>query len=153
MGIWITIHLLGVVLFIGNASTAAYWKITAVRSGDVRLLAHTVRRVMTADYVFTIPGLALVVASGSVLAVQEGYALDQLSWLTVSLLLFIATGLLWVSVLMPCQRAMIRESDDSIAQGRPNAAFRRASLRWDVFGILATVLPLAVMYLMVAKPF
>src|SRR3989304_3474202 len=58
------LHLLGVIVFVGNIVTAALWKARADASGDLHAIAYAQRGVMFADYVFTAPGAALILVTG-----------------------------------------------------------------------------------------
>ncbi|MBD2867617.1 DUF2269 family protein [Paenibacillus arenilitoris] len=154
---WLTMHLVGVLLFAGNIITAAYWKVRADLSNDRAHIHHTVRGVMLADYVFTLPGLALIIVSGIAMAAREGIGLNGFNWLTASLILFGVTGAIWLAVLLPLQRAMIRHSkvgpDGQAGDAGLSPEYRRASRLWAIFGIAATLLPLVILYLMIAKSF
>lgn len=151
MKVYLFLHVLGAILFVGNIVTAAFWKLTADRGGDPVIVHQAAKNVMLADWVFTVPGLVLLVVSGSLMSERAGYALDGLNWLTLSLVLFGLSGALWLGVLLPLQRAMIRRSEESVRAGSLTAAYRRASKLWAVFGTAATLLPVVVLYLMVAK--
>lgn len=72
----------------GNIVTAAFWKVRADLKGDPAEIYHTVKNVMLADAVFTLPGLLLIIVSGIVMAMQAGYGMSGMSWLTASLVLF-----------------------------------------------------------------
>ncbi|MCM3782389.1 DUF2269 domain-containing protein [Neobacillus mesonae] len=153
MNIWLTLHLLGVLLMVGNIITAAFWKIRADRTGNPSIILHAVKNVMLADYSFTIPGLILIIISGAVMAGEGGYSLSGLNWLTLSLILFGITGFVWAAILIPIQRRMIRFSMDSVKEGAITAQYRLASRQWAVYGVAATFLPLVILYLMVMKGF
>ncbi|MEK4357742.1 DUF2269 family protein [Paenibacillus sp. FSL M7-1455] len=153
MNLWLTLHLLGVVLFAGNIITAAFWKVRADLTKNPAAIHHAVQNVMLADYIFTIPGLFLVILSGSIMAARAGFSLEGFNWLTLSLALFALTGLLWAAILIPLQRKMIRTSAGSIEKGEISQAYRKASRSWAVFGIAATLLPIVILYLMVMKGF
>ncbi|MFC4596797.1 DUF2269 family protein [Cohnella hongkongensis] len=153
MNLWLTLHIVGVVLFVGNIVTAAFWKVRADLGGNPVVVHDAAKSVMLADFVFTLPGIVLVTASGVAMAHKAGMPMDESNWLTVSLAVFGATGLIWGAVLIPLQRAMIRHSAASVAGGSLTAEYRRASRLWAVFGAAATLLPIAVLALMIAKPF
>jgi uncharacterized membrane protein len=146
------LHVLGAVMFIGNVVTAAFWKIRAERSGELQHIHRTAKNVMTADYAFTVPGIVLLLVSGGAMAAQLGYSFAELNWLTISLGLFVLTGIIWLAVLIPNQRRMIRESERSVREGKLTTGYRQASRVWDRVGGLATLLPLAVLVLMIVKP-
>ncbi|CAM4195408.1 DUF2269 domain-containing protein [Paenibacillus phoenicis] len=114
---------------------------------------YAAKNVMIADYIFTIPGLVLIVLSGGMMTGSLGYSLTGLNWLTFSLILFAVTGLIWLLILIPMQRKMIRLSSDDIESGTVSAAYRKASRNWAVYGTIATLLPLVILYLMISKGF
>jgi len=147
------LHVLGVVIFLGNIITAAFWKIRADIKGDPEFIHNTVKNVMLADFVFTLPGLILIIVSGILMAVQAGYSMSGLNWLTLSLILFIFTGVLWLLILLPIQRNMIRHSAQSIEEGDISKTYRKASRYWAIFGIIATLLPVVILYFMIIKGF
>jgi len=147
------LHVLGAMLFLGNIITAAFWKLSAERGKDLAHLRRVARNVMTADYFFTLPGVVMLIATGHIMASLRGYPLTELNWMTASEALFVASGLIWMAVLIPAQRKMIKETAVSEAAGALTAAYRKASRTWDLFGTLVIVIPLAVLYLMLAKPF
>jgi uncharacterized membrane protein len=147
------LRLLGAVIFLGNIITAAFWKIRADIKGDPACIHNTVKNVMLADFIFTLPGLILIFVSGNMMAVQAGYQMSGFNWFTLSLILFSLTGILWLTVLLPVQRSMIRHSAQSIEVGIITKAYRKASLYWAIFGITATLLPVVIMYFMITKSF
>lgn len=153
MNLWLVLHLLGVVLFVGNIITAAFWKVRADLQRNPALIHSTVKNVMLADYVFTLPGLVLIVVSGIAMAVHAGMPMSGMNWLTLSLILFAVTGVIWLAVLIPLQRGMIRHSAECIESGIISKAYRQASLYWAVFGIAATLLPVVILILMITKSF
>lgn len=153
MSIWLLLHLLGALLAVGNMITAAFWKIRADRTGNPVIIHGAARNVMLADYVFTIPGLVLLVVSGGVMAERAGIPLSGFNWLTLSLILFAVSGIIWGAVLLPAQRRMIKHSAECLASDSMSEAYRAASRTWAVYGVAATLLPIAILYLMVMKGF
>ncbi|MGY4111326.1 DUF2269 family protein [Aeribacillus pallidus] len=97
-------HIVGVVLFLGNIIITAFWKMRADQTGNRELIHSAAKNVMLADFVFTIPGLLLIITSGVWMAVRTGYLISGFNWLTLSLILFVLTGVLWAGVLLPLQR-------------------------------------------------
>lgn len=152
MKLLLFLHMLGVLFLVGNIVTAAFWKVKADLQGDLNVIHHAVKNVMLADYIFTLPGLVLLMVTGILMAVKAGYAMSGLNWLTLSLILFSVTGLIWLALLLPLQRSMIRHSAQALETGVLTKAYRRASLNWAIFGTIATLLPVVIMYMMIAKP-
>ena len=100
----IFIHTISAILFIGNIMTAAFWKMKAEFTKDETHVHKTVKNIMLADYIFTIPSTIGLLGSGFLLAFQSNYSLQEINWLTVSIGLFILTGVIWLSLLLPLQR-------------------------------------------------
>ncbi|MCU6710488.1 DUF2269 domain-containing protein [Paenibacillus sp. J5C_2022] len=153
MNVWLTLHLVGVLFMVGNVITAAFWKIRADLTGKPSIIHHTVRNVMIADYAFTIPGLVLIITSGAVMAGNNGVSLLGFNWLTLSLILFAMTGLIWLAIFIPLQNRMIRHSHECMKTGAITTEYRLASRQWAIYGVAATLLPIVILYLMVMKGF
>jgi len=153
MSLWLTLHLIGVVLFAGNIITAAFWKVRADAQKNPAVIHSTAQNVMLADYVFTLPGLLLIIASGIAMTASRQIPLAGLNWLTVSLILLAVTGIIWLAVLLPLQRRMIRHSAACLQTGSITEEYRQASRYWAIFGTAATLLPIAILYLMISKNF
>ncbi|WP_050477905.1 DUF2269 family protein [Herbaspirillum rhizosphaerae] len=146
-----TLHLLGVVLFLGNIIVTAFWKIMADRTRDLAVIRFAVRATNWADVVFTLGGIVLLAAAGHAMAALEG-GLMQAGWLHWAYVLFIATGVLWMGILIPVQRAQARLLYPLPREAQIPARYWRLSAIWAVAGSLATLLPLAILYLMTVKP-
>ncbi|GGH71573.1 membrane protein [Compostibacillus humi] len=145
----IFIHTISAILFIGNIMTAAFWKMKAEFTKDETHVHRTVKNIMLADYIFTIPSTIGLLGSGFLLAFQSNYSLQEINWLTVSIGLFILTGVIWLSLLLPLQRKMMKYS------GTPfnDKKYWKISRTWDVIGTISVLLPVNILYLMIAKPF
>ena len=147
------LHLLGVIVFVGNIVTAALWKVRADASGDLHAMAYAQRGVMFADYVFTAPGAALVLVTGLWMADLSDRNILQTGWLFTALILLIVALLIWLFELLPIQRRLIRVTEEAVRTGQLDPVFKTLTMRWTIFGIVATLLPLVNVYLMVFKPF
>lgn len=153
MNLWLTLHLIGVVLFIGNIITAAFWKVRADSLKNPILIHNTVKNIMLADYFFTIPGIIFIIISGIVMAEQAAMPMSGLNWLTLSLILFAVTGIIWLTILIPLQRKMILYSSQCIECGSITKAYEHTSRYWNIFGTASTLLPVVILYLMIYKGF
>jgi uncharacterized membrane protein len=146
---WLVLHILGVVIFLGNIIVTAAWKVLADRTRDPAVVSYAQRLVTVTDIAFTATGATLIAVSGGAMADDFGGVSGE-RWLTWGVALFIASGVIWVAVLIPIQvlqSRLTRRFDGEI----PNRYWRLARL-WYVFGGLATALPVVNIYLMVAKP-
>jgi len=146
------VHIFGVVLFVGNIVTAALWKTRADRSGDLATVAFAQRTVALADWVFTLPGVLLVLIGGYGMAAKRPWPLHGVRWLEWGQGLFWLAVLIWIIVLVPTQRRLIALSEAGRKAGSLPPEFARLSRRWAMWGGIATLLPIIVLLLMVAKP-
>ena len=145
------LHIFGVVLFVGNIITAALWKTRADRTGDLATIAFAQRTVAFADWAFTLPGVVLVVIGGYGMAARRPWPLHGLPWLEWGQGLFWLSALIWVLVLVPTQRRLITVSEDGRQKGSLPPEFAGLTRRWAMWGGIATLLPMIVLFLMIAK--
>jgi uncharacterized membrane protein len=149
---WLSLHILGVVLFLGNIVVTAFWKVLADRTRNPPVVAYAQRLVTITDVAFTATGVVLIVVSGQVMAREHGGVFSGPLWLTLGWSLFIASGVIWLAALIPIelmQERLARTFRDAAAI--PERYWRLSRL-WVLFGGVATVLPLLNLYLMVFKP-
>jgi uncharacterized membrane protein len=147
-----SLHILGVILLIGNVIITGWWKVMADRTGDPRVLAFAQRQVTLTDWVFTAGGVVLVGATGTLNGYLQGPEFFALTWVVWGYALFIAAGAIWVVVLIPIQMRQARMARE-FSPGSPiPAKYRRLSRLWAVSGTLTTVLLLGNIYWMVFKP-
>ncbi len=84
------IHLLGVVLFLGNIIITAVWKTLADQTREPRTIAYAQRLVTVTDWVFTLGGVVLILVGGyGMVAIARLDPLEQ-AWLIWGQGLFIA---------------------------------------------------------------
>jgi len=145
------VHMLGIVLFLGNIIVTAVWKTLADRTKNPAVIGFAQHLVTVTDWVFTLGGVILILTGGYGMANAAGYDLKS-GWLLLGQSLLIASGVVWVAILIPLQIRQAR-----LARGFENGAeipplYWRLNRYWYFWGILATVIPLANLYVMVAKP-
>jgi uncharacterized membrane protein len=148
---WLVLHVLGVVIFLGNIIVTAVWKVLADRTGNPAVIGYAQRLVTVTDIAFTATGAALIAVSGQMMADRFGGVGGE-GWLTLGVALFIASGVIWVTTLIPIQVLQSRLARRFVVDGViPDRYWRLATL-WYVLGAIAILLPLLNIYLMVAKP-
>lgn len=146
-----SLHLLGVVLFLGNIIVTALWKSLADRSRDAVVIAFSQRLVGVTDLVFTAAGAILIVTTG--LHMAGGHAaVFRITWLAWGFGLFIASGLVWVALLIPVQIRQWRLLRKLGPGDEVPAEYWRLARLWSIFGSVATLLPLVNLYFMVFQP-
>ena len=73
-------------------------------------------------------------------------------WLSWGFWLFIISGIIWVTVLIPVQIKQAKLARQFANGGDIPERYWRLGRFWIVYGTLATVIPLANLYWMVFKP-
>lgn len=144
-----TIHILAAVLFIGNITTGVLWKLHGDRSGDPRVMAHTLAGIIRADRWFTMPAVILLLLSGVGLAHVGGYPFFGTFWIWAGLALFVASGIIGGRFVAPAQRKLLAVAS---APEFDAGEYARLSATWAKSGTVATLLPVAALVLMVFKP-
>ncbi len=146
------LHVLGVVLFLGNIIVTAFWKALADRTGEPRVIAFAQRLVTLTDWVFTFGGVILILVGAYGMAFVAGLNLHGSMWLVWGQALFIASGVIWVLILIPAQIAQARQARAFAVDGQIPDRYWTLNRRWMFWGIVATLLPLANIYFMIFKP-
>jgi uncharacterized membrane protein len=145
------VHLFGVVIFLGNIIVTAVWKVMADRTADPRIIAYAQRLVTLTDWIFTAGGVLFILVGAYGMAAVAGLNL-RANWLIWGQALFVISGLIWIFVLIPTQIAQAREARALTNGSAIPESYWRHSRRWAIWGIIATIVPLANLYFMVFKP-
>lgn len=141
------LHLLAVVVLLGNLLMAPFWRKRLARSGGPQARAAANRAVQLADRLFTLPGWVGVLVTGIVLAVQSGAF--RHGWLHLSLLVFVAWLVVWHAGALRARKAMIAAAETA---GEPPAELAALERRWAQWSYLAAALVVLVLVLMVWQP-
>lgn len=144
-------HVFGAMLFLGNIFVSAVWKLMADRTREPAVVAFGQRLISVTDYFFTVTGAAILVVTGHFMATRFGSVAD-VTWIRWGWYLLIGSGLIWVFVLIPLQVVQSRMAEDFAGGGAIPARYWTLGRIWAFFAIVATLLPLANLYIMVAKP-
>ncbi len=148
-----TIHVLAVVMFLGNITTGLFWKAHGDKTGDPRIMAHTLHGIIRSDRWFTLPGVVLILVTGFWGAGVGGLAVFATGWIWVALILFGLSGLAFGVVVAPMQSRLHRLAKAGAETGNfDRERYRRWSLQWELWGLFALLTPLAALVLMVLKP-
>lgn len=146
-------HVLAVVLFLGNIITGLFWKAHGDRTGDPRIMAHTLDGIIRSDRLFTIPGVLLIIGFGVGAAMSGSLPILGTPWIWQAIVLFLASGLAFGWQVAPLQvrlRVLARAAAEGDSLDRD--LYRRLSIRWEAWGAFAILTPLAAFALMVYKP-
>ncbi|MEY3475259.1 MAG: hypothetical protein RL087_1717 [Pseudomonadota bacterium] len=141
------LHVLCACLFVGNVVVSGVWAAMAERTRDHAIVSFSNRMVLITDLFFTLGGSIGVVGTGYLMAHHWGGESAH-PWIQWSYILFGLSGLIWLLVLLPLQlrqRQILRQTT------RITPQYLRLSRLWQVWGAVATVLPLPIFYFMITK--
>jgi uncharacterized membrane protein len=146
------LHILGVVMFLGNVIITGWWKAMADRTRQPAIIAFAQRQVTVTDWIFTAGGVALILVTGIGNATLSGIDYMNVRWTAWGYWLFMLSGVIWGAVLIPLQIAQARMAAKFADGSAIPPRYWQLNRLWFVFGILATLIPLANLYWMVFKP-
>lgn len=144
-------HIFGVVLFLGNIMVTAFWKAFSDISRDWKIIAFSQRLVTYTDIFFTVIGVLTIAVTGILMAKTYGNYL-QIKWIAWGLGLFIASGVIWLTILIPLQIKLHQIANQFKNTQVIPEKYWQYEKHWMIFGIIATILPLITVYFMVFKP-
>src|SRR5580765_6530870 len=98
------IHLLAVVIFLGNIITGLFWMHIAVKTRDLKIVHFTMKGIREADRYFTIPGVIFIVAGGILAAIFGHYPLLHTKWIFWSIIMISISGLAFAFKVAPLQK-------------------------------------------------
>jgi uncharacterized membrane protein len=146
------LHIAAISLFFANAVIGIIWERRSLDSGSKEIILHTYNTVTLLDSLFSSPLIILSLLGGLSLSFNLG-ELWQIGWLSVSFLLFLLSGMIWIVSDIPTQykvkQLLSRLSEED--RHLPAELISLLKLRWWIS--MAGVLPLVVVFaLMVYKP-
>lgn len=149
-----SLHVLSVACFLGNIITGHFWKAHADRSGDPRIIAHTLHGIMRSEWWLTLPSAAVIAVTGYFAARAMGVPIFRTAWLAWGIGLFAFSGIAFAWQVGPLQARMRALAESAATNGGvwDIALYRRLSLRWALWGVLAIAAPIVTLALMIAKP-
>lgn len=146
------LHIISVMLFLGNIITGVFWKAHADRSGDLRARAQALDGIIASDRWFTLPGVFAIIVTGVLLAVLSHFPILGTPWILWSIVLFGVSGAAFGAFVGPLQKKLLSNVRAGLAGNWDQAGYEVLSRRWQIWGTVATGAPLIAVFLMVMKP-
>jgi len=144
------IHIIFVILFLGNITIGLFWKMIAEKTKDPDKIAFAFKGIIKADRYFTMPGVIGITLFGIGLAMHAGYPLLGTGWILWSIILFTISGIAFMAKLVPLQKKLA-----ALASDKENFnwdEYHQLSKQWDLWGYVALLTPWLATILMVIKP-
>jgi uncharacterized membrane protein len=147
--IWKLLHVIAAIIFIGNITIAPFWKAAADRSKDRLRIADTMKNIIRADRVFTMPSVTVLIVFGFGAQMTFGYPIET-PWILWGLIMVVVSGVVFMTKVVPLQKKMYSLASD---ENKFNwEEYRKLSKQWNIWGSIATVAPYIAVVLMVLKP-
>jgi uncharacterized membrane protein len=116
-------------------------------------MAHTLAGIIRSDRWFTVPGVVVITLGGIAAALQGGIPILGTGWIPWSIALFSLSGLAFSLRVAPLQAKLAALAKAGAEDGQMDwVQYHAFSRAWELWGLLATLTPLAAVVLMVLKP-
>jgi uncharacterized membrane protein len=147
------IHVIAVILFLGNITTGLFWKFHADGTRDPKVIAHAFEGIIRADRWFTIPGVVAIILAGVGAAVVGRFPILGTGWIFWSIVLFAISGIAFTWKVAPLQIRIANMARAGIETTQMDwDLYLRLSRAWEMWGLVALLTPVAAVILMVLKP-
>ena len=147
------IHIVAVILFLGNIITGLFWKFHADGTHDPNVIAHTFEGIIRADRWFTVPGVILIVAAGILAALRAKLPILGTGWIFWSIVLFTISGIAFSVKVAPLQVRIRNLALEGNEKGMMDwKLYHTLSRSWEFWGLVAVLTPIGAVILMVLKP-
>lgn len=145
------LHIIGATVLLGTGAGIAFFMLMAHRSGDAKIIAHTAKTVVLADFLFTTTAVIAQPITGALLAREIGWSLSE-GWIALSLALYVVTGVFWLPVVW----IQMQMRDLAITAAHDRAPlperYHRLFRIWFICGFPAFAAVLAILWLMITRP-
>ncbi len=146
------IHLVAVVLFMGNIITGLFWMAFAVKTKDLKIMNHTIKGIIKAERYFTIPGVIVITTGGFLAAIYGRIPILGTGWIFWSLVLFSISGLVFSFKTAALQTKIYKLTISTTPSGDFNwAIFHKIYLEWSRWRLIGILAPLAAFVMMTLK--
>jgi uncharacterized membrane protein len=139
------------VFFLGNIIITGWWKNMADRTKNGKIIAFAQHQVTVTDYIFTAGGAAILFVAGTVNVSIHGLQYSS-KWLSMGRLMFTISGVIWAVILIPIQ---IKQAKMAKVFSETNVIpqeYWKLCMTWNIWGVIATLFPIANIYWMTFKP-
>ena len=153
---YLTLHILGAVLFMGGIVSTTVWVAMAQFSRDAGVMHFASKTARAVDLVVIAPSVVLVLLSGLVMTVDRwgGWGgFHEYRWIETALTLFVIAAVIWAVFLRRYQSKLESLSGQAVQSKSPlDAAYDGALRRWYFWSSVTIAISIAILYLMAAKP-
>jgi uncharacterized membrane protein len=149
--LFLVLHVAGAVVALGFSLAYAVWIARGEATGPAER-AFALRTVSWIDRRMTTPAYVLQLVTGLVLVWLLGWTVLRQSWLEISLVLYVALTVLAITRYAPMHRRRSALAVRLAAGEAVESDYAAAAAQAQRWGIVVTVLTVAILVLMVWKP-
>lgn len=147
------LHVIAVIMFLGNITTGLFWKLHADRTTDPKVIAHAFEGIIRSDRWFTIPGVVVIGLAGVGAAIVGRFPILGTGWIFWSIVLFSISGIAFSAKVAPLQVRIANLARAGAETGQMEwDLYHSLSRSWEIWGLVALIMPILAVILMVLKP-
>ena len=150
--LWKLLHVVSVIIFIGNIVTGLFWAARAHKTRNFHLIARTFEGIIRSDRWFTIPGVIGILIGGFAAAIDGKLPILGTGWILWSIVLFSISGIVFGVWIVPLQRKIAEFARGADTSEESWQAHRKMYKEWELWGLFAMIAPAAAVVIMVLKP-
>jgi uncharacterized membrane protein len=115
--ILVLIHVMAVIIFLGNITITPFWKLQAEKTKDRLHILNTWEGIIRADRFFTMPGVTILLIFGISAALHGGFNLISTGWIFWSIIMYIISGATFMASVVPIQKKIVALAKDEAKFG------------------------------------
>ena len=146
------LHIISVMLFLGNIITGVFWKFHGDRIGTPGARVQALSGIISSDRWFTLPGVVAIIVTGVLLAMTLHLPILGTRWILWALILFGISGIAFQFFIAPLQKKLLAIARAGETGAWNESEYQRLSAAWKLWGAVGTLTPLAALVLMVTRP-
>nr|APZ78835.1 membrane protein [Stigmatella aurantiaca Sg a15] len=143
------VHLLAVVVFLGDIAVTAIWRLLADKTREPRVIVYALRLVLITDKYLLMPSSLVLATTGFLIAHLRNIPVWTIPAYAVGQVLFILSGVLWNLVLRPIQGRQLALAESLEASGANFEDYLLLTKKWFRWGILTMACAFGSLVLMV----
>ncbi|MDH4142342.1 MAG: DUF2269 domain-containing protein [Chloroflexota bacterium] len=140
------LHVVPVIVAVGANLTYVFWLRRAGR--DREKLIFAISTIRWLDRRIANPAYILILASGVAMVLQGHFSFET-GWIAASIALYVTVAIFGIALFAPAMRRQLAEAERDPATD----AYASAAARTEMFGVVATIITMTIVFLMVTKPF
>lgn len=145
------IHILSVVLLLGNLIIGAVWRWFAQSSSDQPIHKFSIKVLQRNDLIFILPTILLIGITGHMLALKFG-GIAAHGWIYHSYAFLTVATLIWALAVIPIQRKQYKLINQAHSLKEAGIRYHTLNRWWSIMVVVVIILLLVALYLMVTHP-